>query len=92
MLLIPCPYCGTRDEREFVYGGDATASPILGAEAAIGDAEWSAALYLRDDPRGQAAEHWVHRHGCRRWLEITRDRTTHAIVSVVPASLAPARR
>jgi len=21
MLLIPCPYCGARDETEFTYGG-----------------------------------------------------------------------
>lgn len=85
MLLIPCPFCGARDEREFAYGGDAAIAPALGAETAIGDAEWTAALYLRDDSKGQAVEHWVHRHGCRRWLEITRDRTSHEILAVAPA-------
>ncbi len=23
MLLIPCPWCGPRDETEFTYGGEA---------------------------------------------------------------------
>lgn len=83
MLLIPCPFCGARDEREFVYGGDAAAATV--PDAALGDGEWAAGLYLRDDPKGRAIEHWLHRHGCRRWLEIDRDRTSHEIVSVVPA-------
>ena len=39
MLLIPCPWCGERDEVEFRYGGEAH---ISRADAAtVDDATWA---------------------------------------------------
>lgn len=78
MMLIPCPHCGPRDEDEFTYGGDATVLRPADPEA-LSDAEWTAFLFLRDNPRGAHREHWFHRYGCRRWITIERDTLTHRI-------------
>jgi sarcosine oxidase subunit delta len=78
MLLIPCPWCGERDETEFSYGGQAgVAYPA--DPAALSDAEWAEYLFVRDNPKGPFAERWVHAHGCRRWFDLTRDTVTHEI-------------
>jgi heterotetrameric sarcosine oxidase delta subunit len=76
MLLIPCPWCGPRDESEFRYGGQAgvayPADPWT-----LTDAEWAAYLFVRDNPKGRFTERWVHTAGCRRWFALTRDTTTY---------------
>ena len=78
MLLIPCPWCGERDEVEFTYAGQAGVD-YLGAPGELTDAEWAGYLFFRDNPRGQRAERWVHTHGCRRFFDLTRDTVTHEI-------------
>ena len=78
MILIPCPWCGERDETEFSYGGQAGV-PYPADPAALTDEEWARFLFFRDNPRGASHERWVHRHGCRRWFELTRDTVTHRI-------------
>ena len=79
-MLIPCPYCGSRDIGEFVYRGDATPlRPALDAEEA-GPAMF-AYVYLRDNPAGLHEEHWYHAQGCRNWLVVTRNTLTHDIPS-----------
>jgi heterotetrameric sarcosine oxidase delta subunit len=80
MMRIPCPHCGLRDEDEFVYGGDATLERPAEPES-LDDAQWTAYLYLRDNPRGAHREHWFHRYGCRRWTVVERDTLTHAIAA-----------
>jgi sarcosine oxidase, subunit delta len=79
MLLIPCPWCGERDEIEFRYGGEAH---ISRADPAGDDAVWADYLYMRANPKGLFAERWVHQHGCRRWFNLLRDTATHRIVAV----------
>ena len=79
MLLIPCPWCGERDEIEFSYGGQAGVS-YPPDPAALSDEEWAAWLFLRDNPKGRFAERWVHAQGCRRWFDLVRDTVTHEIV------------
>lgn len=37
-------------------------------------------VHLRTNPIGPLAEHWYHAQGCRRWLVVTRDTRTHAIL------------
>ena len=80
MLLIPCPYCGDRDETEFHYGGQAHV-PYPDDPAALSDAEWGAYLFVRDNPKGPFAERWVHSAGCRRWFNVIRDTATHRVVA-----------
>jgi sarcosine oxidase, subunit delta len=79
MLLIPCPWCGERDEIEFSYGGQAGVS-YPSEPAALTDHEWGEWLFVRDNPKGRFAERWVHTHGCRRWFDLGRDTGTHEIV------------
>ena len=78
MLLIPCPWCGERDETEFAYGAQAHV-PYPADPAALDDARWAQWLFFRDNPRGAFAERWVHTHGCRRWFDAVRDTVTNEV-------------
>jgi len=79
MLLIPCPWCGPRDEIEFKYGGEAhivrPSDP-----AALTDAEWADYLFMRKNSRGLHLERWMHGAGCRRWFNVARDTATNRVV------------
>jgi heterotetrameric sarcosine oxidase delta subunit len=88
MLLIPCPWCGPRDEVEFRYGGEAhIARPA--DPAALDDAAWAGYLYMRANPKGLLAERWVHSAGCRRWFNLIRDTLSHRIVASYRIGEAP---
>jgi len=78
MLLVPCPWCGPRDEVEFSYGGEADVVYPADPDA-LSDEEWARFLFVRANPRGAFRERWVHSHGCRRWFVVTRDTATHEI-------------
>ena len=80
MLLIPCPWCGERDETEFHYGGEAHVSRA--DPAAVDDAAWADYLYMRNNPKGVFAERWAHQAGCRRWFNLLRDTASHRIIAV----------
>ncbi|MGQ3673764.1 sarcosine oxidase subunit delta [Xanthobacter sp. TB0136] len=80
-MRIPCPYCGSRDLREFTYQGDAEAT---------GDA--FERTYLRTNPFGRHKGWWYHDNGCRSWLLVERDTRTHEIHSVTLARNVPARK
>jgi methylglutamate dehydrogenase subunit B len=83
MLLIPCPWCGPRNQVEFTYGGDATAkrpSPDAPAET------WFEFVYLRANPRGPHEELWHHGSGCRQWFKVLRDTRTHDIIASARAA------
>jgi len=78
MLEIKCPYCGTRAQVEFVYGGDATVKrPKLNKE--ITNQEWDNFVYYRTNPRGKHLELWHHISGCRKWFHVSRDTVSHEI-------------
>ena len=78
MILVPCPWCGDRNETEFSYGGQAGV-PYPDDPSALSDEEWARYLFFRANPRGPHRERWVHTHGCRRWFELERDTVTHEI-------------
>jgi sarcosine oxidase subunit delta len=84
MLLINCPWCGERDMVEFTHGGDATKIYPKDPDAAAPE-EWHDFVYLRDNPRGVHDEYWHHIAGCRQWLKVRRDTTTHDILTTAPA-------
>ena len=78
MLLIPCPWCGPRNETEFRPG--ALSRPRRPERPAdVGDAAWADYLFMRTNPRGRLRERWFHVHGCRRWFDVERDTVTHAV-------------
>ena len=81
MMLIPCPWCGPRNETEFHYGGQAGVPyPAEPAEpAALTDAGWGRYLFVRANPKGGFHERWCHSAGCRRWFSLVRDTVTHEI-------------
>ncbi|MGW2602838.1 sarcosine oxidase subunit alpha family protein [Streptomyces mirabilis] len=94
MLLIPCPWCGPRDEAEFHYGGQAHV-PYPDDPSALTDQEWARYLFFRDNPKGPFAERWSHAAGCRKWFNAVRDTATNEILAVYrageerPAALEP---
>jgi heterotetrameric sarcosine oxidase delta subunit len=79
MLLIPCPFCGPRNEQEFVCAGEVSERPTQAQT--LDDAAWGDHLYHRDNPDAPVAERWWHVHGCRAWLTVQRDPHTQQIVS-----------
>jgi len=81
-MLLRCPVCGTREEDEFGYGGDAAAVRPKNSDALL-DTEWTDFVYLRDNPKGRHREFWFHRFGCRRWLTVERDTGTHKVWAIV---------
>ena len=96
MLLIPCPWCGLRDEVEFRYGGEAHIARPADPEA-LDDAPWANYLFMRANPKGPLAERWVHAAGCRRWFNLVRDTVSHRIlgsykISDGPPARTPTRR
>jgi sarcosine oxidase subunit delta len=80
MLLIPCPFCGPRDESEFSYGGEAHIARPADSWA-LSDQDWADYLFMRTNPKGRHAERWRHSHGCGRWFNALRDTVTHEIAA-----------
>ncbi len=88
MIRIPCPFCGERDHSEFGYGGDGSIEyPPLDAS----EQDWLKAVFLRANVAGVQTETWQHVNGCRMWLLVARDTTTHEIYSVHAAHEGMAR-
>jgi heterotetrameric sarcosine oxidase delta subunit len=77
MLRIFCPYCGTRDEPEFAFGGPAH---VTRPESDADDATWTAYLYVRENRAGVQRERWQHVYGCGQWFNVIRDTRTHKIL------------
>jgi heterotetrameric sarcosine oxidase delta subunit len=48
----------------------------------LSDDEWADFLFMRDNPKGEFAERWMHAAGCRRWFNVKRHTVTHRIVAV----------
>ncbi|ASU83181.1 hypothetical protein CDO52_10670 [Nocardiopsis gilva YIM 90087] len=84
MLLIPCPWCGPRDEAEFRYGGQAGVAYPRDPWA-LDDGAWAEFLFVRDNPKGWFAERWFHTAGCRRWCHVLRDTLDNRIAASGPA-------
>ena len=83
MLLIPCPWCGPREETEFSYGGEACIARPQNPSA-LSDQEWGDYLFMHENTRGRHFEQWCHSAGCRRWFEIARDTVTYHIDDSAP--------
>ncbi|MCM3897898.1 sarcosine oxidase subunit delta [Gordonia sputi] len=76
MQLIPCPWCGPREEVEFCYGGQAHIAYPAEPQT-LTDQQWAQVLFFRDNPKGLFAERWSHSAGCRRWFNAIRDTSTY---------------
>ncbi|MGI9394255.1 MAG: sarcosine oxidase subunit delta [Boseongicola sp.] len=78
MMLINCPFCGARNETEFVYGGPV--GPDRPDPTKVSDDEWLDYLLMVPNPTGPVEERWWHARGCGDWFTIWRDTVTHDIV------------
>jgi heterotetrameric sarcosine oxidase delta subunit len=88
MLLIPCPWCGERDETEFRCHGEAhIARPKQ--PAALSDDQWADYLFMRSNPKSLHFERWRHLHGCGRWFNAARDTVSDRILKVYTMGEAP---
>jgi heterotetrameric sarcosine oxidase delta subunit len=88
MLLLPCPWCGPREETEFRYGGQAHLAYPEHPEA-LTDAQWADFLFMRDNPKGEWTERWMHSSGCRRWFNVVRSTVDHRIGASYPMGATP---
>jgi sarcosine oxidase subunit delta len=79
MMELPCPWCGRRDEVEFVCGGT---THIERPPLTANDRQWTEYLYFRDNPKGVHLERWRHQFGCGQWFNVARHTVTHEILSV----------
>lgn len=80
-MRIHCPFCGERDSIEFTFVGDASCERP-DPDAPDAQAQFLAAVYLRDNLAGRHTELWYHVFGCRSWLQVSRDTRTHEIFAV----------
>lgn len=78
-MRLNCPLCGDRDRREFYYYGsdDYMRRPAEGDQDGMHHY-----LHLRDNPAGRGREMWHHEAGCSAWLVVTRNMSTHEVLSV----------
>ena len=79
MLRITCPFCGPRDESEFINGGPAKPRRTDNPDE-LSDSEWVDYLTVAPNPIGPVAEKWWHVLGCLQWFSIRRDTVTHEIL------------
>jgi heterotetrameric sarcosine oxidase delta subunit len=85
MQLIPCPWCGPREETEFHHGGPAV--PYPADPAALSDEAWARFVFVRPNPKGPSSEWWSHAAGCRRWFTAVRDTRTHRFLTSDPTEV-----
>ncbi len=79
MRQLPCPFCGARELREFVFHKTLPAAASATADAS---ADEFARTYLRVADPQLSVEHWQHVHGCRAWLLVRRNPSTGAVLAV----------
>lgn len=83
MLSIPCPWCGSRDEREFSFGGEADRNRPRAPEL-LDDEAWANYLFARRNLCGAARYRVCHSTGCGMWFSLQFDTRTHAAVEPRP--------
>ena len=81
MLSIECPWCGSRDQSEFSYGGEAHIVRPKEPEK-LSDEDWGDYLSNRKNTKGRFQEQWCHTAGCRRWFNVVRDSQSYEIETV----------
>ena len=82
-MRLTCPNCGPRDSREYTYLGAAKLLARPGGDA--GAAAFHDYVHIRDNPAGENRELWHHAMGCRAWLHVTRNVSSHDILDIALA-------
>ncbi|MGR3502911.1 sarcosine oxidase subunit delta [Pseudaestuariivita sp.] len=88
MLTLKCPYCGVMaDETELHAEGEAHLKRF-GPGAS--DADFTAYLFQRENPKGVHIERWRHAYGCGKYFHAVRCTRTLEVFGTYPAqTLAP---
>ena len=76
-MLVPCPWCGERDESEFSFGGEAH---LERPQESCSDKEWTEYIFMRKNFKGEQKERWIHINGCRQWFNAVRNTTTNTFL------------
>lgn len=80
MIKIPCPFCGLRNEVEFLHGGPLKDRRPEDASQ-LEDQTWIEYLTVPKNPLGPVQERWWHMRGCGSWFTITRNTLSHDIIN-----------
>ena len=78
-MLVPCPWCGERDESEFSFGGEAH---LERPNESCSDKNWTEYIFMRKNIKGENKERWNHSSGCRQWFNAIRDTTTNTFLQI----------
>ena len=81
MMRIECPWCGARNQDEFICGGQAHIQRPERPEE-VSDQVWAQYQFMRENPRGLHFERWMHLYGCGQWFHLARDTLSHEIRAV----------
>ncbi|MEM7214491.1 MAG: sarcosine oxidase subunit delta [Pseudomonadota bacterium] len=79
MQLFRCPFCGLRNETEFLFAVEAGHPRPEPAES-VSDEEWARYLYLHKAPKGHAREIWLH-VTCGEYFVLDRNTITREVLS-----------
>jgi len=88
MFIIKCPYCGNRDQSEFVNGGEAHIERPQWDDT-MSDAEWANFVFLRKNEKGVMAERWNHAAGCGKWFNALRNNATDKFLAFYEIGTKP---
>lgn len=82
MQLIPCPFCGLRDEREFLFIAEAGKNrPDTTQDISAED--WARYLHAIRNDKGHVREVWMHLT-CGELFVLERDSVTMDILRSIP--------
>ena len=73
MSRLVCPFCGPRELEEFVFRKTLAESAATSYQA----------VYERVNRLHESQEHWQHMNGCRAWLRVRRDPSSHTVLETV---------
>lgn len=82
MKVMNCPLNGPRNISEFSCGGEIESMPDPRASTGT---EWSAYLFMSDNPAGLVKEWWLHT-ATAYWFIAERNTVTDEIVATYPAA------
>ena len=80
-MRIECPWCGARNQDEFICGGQAHIHRPARPEE-VSDQSWAQYQFMRENPCGLHFERWMHLYGCGQWFHIARDTLSHQIQAI----------
>jgi sarcosine oxidase delta subunit len=69
-----CPFCGSRELREFAFR-KTLPTPLASATP-------FARIYERPGSLDESVEHWQHAAGCRAWLLVRRNPSSGVVLEV----------